>query len=188
MKKSEETFPVLQTFFSATQENWRQSLALHDSSPWQIDETTLPHYHSRICTLTQGPILEKAAVTFSRVQGDKLSPSALTENKPDIIGQPFRALNVSMIVHPNNPHAPIVHANIRFFQTLGPSSHWWFGAAMDLNPCYGYTQDCIDWHTVCAQACAPFGNDLYPKLKKSCDDYFYLPHRKEYRGVGGLWL
>jgi coproporphyrinogen III oxidase len=183
-----DPFTHLHDFFFATQEDWRQVLSQHDATPWQKDETQNDKIHSRLYTVTQGPVLEKAAVTFSKVQGDSLAASALTEKNPAIIGQPFRALNVSMIVHPNNPHAPIIHANIRFFQTLGTPSHWWFGAAMDLNPCYGYTEDCTHWHTVCAEACAPFGKDLYPTLKKACDDYFYLPHRQEHRGIGGLWL
>ena len=182
-------FDDIQSFFLETQSNWLECLSPFEKTPWRKKVQTSPKHTSIVRSLSHGTVYEKAAINFSFIQGDKLSPSALQEPNPDITNKPFRALNVSMILHPHNPHVPILHANLRFFQSVSSPHIWWFGAAMDLNPCYGYREDCIHWHQTCYQACQKHGSGtLYYDLKNACDDYFYLPHRNEHRGIGGLWL
>ncbi|MXX63439.1 MAG: oxygen-dependent coproporphyrinogen oxidase [Holophagales bacterium] len=151
--------------------------------------------------LTDGEVIEKAAVNFSHSRGDSL-PLAATERRPELAGRSFEATSVSLIVHPRNPYAPTSHANIRFFIAHPPEGRspggtrdeeeeeegWWFGGGFDLTPYYGFEEDAVHWHRTAAQACAPFGEDLYARYKAACDDYFYLPHRQEMRGVGGLFF
>ncbi len=149
--------------------------------------------------LTDGDVIEKAAVNFSHSRGDSL-PLAATERRPELAGRSFEATSVSLIVHPRNPYAPTSHANIRFFIAHPPEGHsaqetgdeeeegWWFGGGFDLTPYYGFEEDAVHWHRTAAEACAPFGDDLYARYKVACDDYFYLPHRQEMRGVGGLFF
>ena len=173
--------------------------------------------------LTEGTVFEKAGVGFSHVFGTQLPPSA-TAHRPELIGKPWQALGVSLVIHPRNPYAPTAHANVRFFiagdapqsppppsssspQSAPPIGHsslvighsgeaaataaspvWWFGGGFDLTPYYGFEDDCVHWHRTARDAVAPFGDDLYPKWKKACDDYFYLKHRAEPRGVGGLFF
>ncbi|MCH8474600.1 MAG: oxygen-dependent coproporphyrinogen oxidase [Opitutales bacterium] len=134
--------------------------------------------------------LEKAGVNFSHVRGDSLPPSA-TARRPELAGRPFHAMGVSLVVHPKNPHAPTSHANFRFFYAPAQndqSARWWFGGGFDLTPHYPYPEDVIHWHRTAREACQPFGEGLYPKLKKWCDGYFFLKHRNETRGVGGLFF
>ena len=155
--------------------------------------------------LADGAVFEKAGVGFSHVFGTQLPPSA-TAHRPELAGKPWQALGVSLVIHPRNPFVPISHANVRFFiagdpsQTEAPSAPspighsgasapvWWFGGGFDLTPCYGFEEDCVHWHRTARDAIAPFGADLYPKWKKGCDDYFYLKHRAEPRGIGGLFF
>ena len=149
--------------------------------------------------LTDGEVIEKAAVNFSHSRGESL-PLAATERRPELAGRSFEAISVSLIVHPRNPYAPTSHANIRFFiahplQEAGNPSRddadeegWWFGGGFDLTPYYGFEEDAVHWHRTAAEACAPFGDGLYSHYKAACDDYFYLPHRQEMRGVGGLFF
>jgi len=141
--------------------------------------------------LTEGAVFEKAGVGFSHVFGTQLPPSA-TAHRPELIGKPWQALGVSLVIHPRNPYIPTAHANIRFFIAGDPSLTappvWWFGGGFDLTPYYGFEEDCVHWHRTARDAVAPFGDDLYPKWKKACDDYFYLKHRAEPRGVGGLFF
>lgn len=142
--------------------------------------------------LSGGAVLEKAAVNFSHTSGERL-PSAASERRPDLEGASFEAVSVSLIVHPKNPYVPTTHANIRFFLAHrdGQPLEWWFGGGFDLTPFYGFEEDAVHWHQVARQACEPFGEslgeDLYRRYKRSCDEYFYLPHRDEARGVGGLF-
>lgn len=140
-------------------------------------------------TLVDGDVFEKAGVGFSEVFGDKLPPSA-TAKRPELAGREWRAMGVSLVVHPVNPHVPISHANVRFFNASKPGEEplWWFGGGFDLTPCYGYDEDCVHWHQTAKDACTPFGDNLYQELKQECDDYFYLKHRNETRGVGGLFF
>ncbi len=126
---------------------------------------------------------------FSHVFGTQLPPSA-TAHRPELAGKPWQALGVSLVIHPRNPYVPTSHANVRFFiagdETATPV--WWFGGGFDLTPYYGFEDDCVHWHRTARDAVAPFGADLFPKWKKWCDDYFYLKHRAEPRGVGGLFF
>ncbi len=134
-----------------------------------------------------GPLLERAAVMFSNSRGPALPPAA-TARRPELAGRSFEAVSLSLIVHPRNPYVPTSHANLRFFTTDGEPAAWWFGGGFDLTPYYGFAEDCVHWHREARAACAPFGAELYPRLKKACDEYFFLPHRSEPRGIGGLFF
>ncbi len=139
--------------------------------------------------LAEGAYIEKAGVNFSHVKGDKLPPSASAQ-RPELAGRGFEAMGVSLIVHPHNPYAPTSHANVRFFIATkeGEAPVWWFGGGFDLTPFYGFREDAVHWHQTAKAACMPFGSDLYEQYKKWCDDYFFLKHRQEPRGVGGLFF
>jgi coproporphyrinogen III oxidase len=137
--------------------------------------------------LDDGPLLERAAVMFSNARGPALPPAA-TARRPELAGQSFEAVSLSLIVHPRNPYVPTSHANLRFFATSGEPAAWWFGGGFDLTPYYGFAEDCVHWHRTARAACAPFGTELYPRFKKACDEYFFLPHRGEPRGIGGLFF
>ncbi len=140
-------------------------------------------------TLEGGETLEKAGVNFSDVSGDAL-PAAATERRPELAGRAFSAMGVSIVVHPRNPYAPTAHCNVRFFDARADdgTGPWWFGGGFDLTPHYGFEEDARGWHAAARAACAPFGDDVYPRFKRWCDRYFYLPHRGETRGVGGLFF
>ncbi len=139
--------------------------------------------------LTDGAVFEQAGVNFSEVSGAQLPPSA-TAHRPELAGCRWRALGVSLVVHPRNPYIPTSHANVRFFmaERADGQSVWWFGGGFDLTPFYPNDDDILHWHQVAADLCAPFGSDYYPKYKQWCDEYFYLKHRQETRGVGGLFF
>jgi coproporphyrinogen III oxidase len=139
--------------------------------------------------LVDGAVFEKAGVNFSHVQGANL-PSSASASRPELAGRSYQAMGVSLVIHPNNPYVPTSHANVRMFvaEKEGEEPIWWFGGGYDLTPYYGYREDCISWHRVAAQACAPFGEEVYPRFKRWCDEYFYLKHRKEPRGIGGLFF
>lgn len=143
----------------------------------------------RTRVLSGGAVIEKGGVNFSHVKGDQLPPAA-TNKRPELAGKKFEAMGVSLVIHPLNPLAPTSHMNVRFFiagaETEKPV--WWFGGGFDMTPYYGFVDDAQHWHQTAQQACAPFGDALYPKYKKWCDDYFHLPHRKEQRGIGGLFF
>ena len=143
----------------------------------------------RTRVLTGGAVFEQAGVNFSHVHGTQLPPSA-TANRPELAGRGFEAMGVSLVIHPNNPYVPTSHANVRFFiaEKEGEDPIWWFGGGYDLTPYYGFEEDCESWHATAKKACDPFGEDLYPRFKKWCDEYFYLKHRDEPRGVGGLFF
>ena len=141
--------------------------------------------HSRPRVLDNGPHIERGAVQFTYSLGDQLPPAA-SERNPELAGKGFEATAISMIMHPRNPHVPTFHANLRFF--VVDDSHWHFGGGFDLTPYYPYEEDVVHWHTVSKASCDPFGADLYPRLKRWCDEYFYLSHRNEARGVGGLFF
>lgn len=139
--------------------------------------------------LADGDVFEKAGVNFSRVQGQSLPPSA-TASRPELQGRHYTAMGVSLVIHPRNPFVPTSHANVRFFvaEKAGADPVWWFGGGYDLTPYYGFEQDCEHWHQVAQEACRPFGENVYREYKAWCDRYFYLPHRAEPRGVGGLFF
>ena len=139
--------------------------------------------------LANGETFERAGVNFSRVTGDNL-PASASARRPELAGRSFIASGVSVVAHPRNPYAPTAHANVRFFvaEKEGEPPVWWFGGGFDLTPYYPFEADAVAWHEAARDACAPFGDDLYPRFKQWCDDYFYLPHREETRGIGGLFF
>ena len=139
--------------------------------------------------LEGGELFERAGVGFSLVAGDKLPPSASTQ-RPELAGRSFRAMGVSLVLHPRNPYVPTVHMNVRMFlaEKPGEAPVWWFGGGFDLTPCYVFEDDARDWHRAAQCACAPFGEAVYARLKKQCDEYFVLKHRNETRGIGGLFF
>ncbi len=139
--------------------------------------------------IEEGGVFERAGVGFSRVQGPKLPPSA-SASRPELAGRSFDAMGVSLVLHPRNPYCPTVHMNVRCFVALKPGEDpvWWFGGGMDLTPYYGFEEDARHFHATCKTALTPFGEPLHPRFKKWCDEYFYLKHRKEPRGVGGIFF
>ncbi|MBP6552298.1 MAG: oxygen-dependent coproporphyrinogen oxidase [Vitreoscilla sp.] len=140
--------------------------------------------------LKDGNVFEQAGVNFSHVKGDTM-PASATAHRPELAGAAFEAMGVSLVIHPKNPHVPTSHANVRCFFAYpkdGSEPVWWFGGGFDLTPFYPYLSDVQHWHEVASLLCAPFGDDVYAEHKKWCDDYFYLKHRGETRGVGGLFF
>ena len=139
--------------------------------------------------MTDGAVFEKGGVNFSHVQGDAM-PGSASAHRPELAGRSYQAMGVSLVMHPQNPYIPTSHANVRFFVAEKPGEEpvWWFGGGYDLTPYYGFEEDCRHWHQVAKNACEPFGAALYPKYKKWCDDYFYMSHRDEARGIGGLFF
>ncbi|MCG6872880.1 MAG: oxygen-dependent coproporphyrinogen oxidase [Gammaproteobacteria bacterium] len=135
----------------------------------------------------EGELFEKAGVNFSHVTGQSL-PAAAAANRPGIAGEPFEATGVSLVIHPRNPYVPTTHANVRFFSTTGEKRTWWFGGGFDLTPYYGFEEDARHWHRVAYQACEPLGAEAYQRYKQWCDEYFFLKHRNEARGIGGLFF
>lgn len=139
--------------------------------------------------LEEGPVFEKAGINFSHVFGGGL-PASATAHRPELAGRSFQAMGVSLVIHPRNPYVPTSHANVRFFIAEKPGADpvWWFGGGFDMTPYYGFDEDCIHWHKTAKSACEPFGDDVYARYKKWCDEYFYLKHRDEPRGIGGLFF
>ena len=143
----------------------------------------------RTRVLYHGSVFEQAGVNFSHVHGDAL-PAAASDRRPELAGRSFQAMGVSLVIHPRNPYVPTSHANVRFLlaEREGAEPVWWFGGGFDLTPYYGFEEDAVQWHRTARAAVEPFGEDLYPRFKRWCDEYFYLPHREECRGVGGLFF
>ncbi len=150
------------------------------------------------CTIEEGGIFERGGVNFSHVLGSALPPSA-SAARPELAGRGFEAMGVSLVLHPRNPYVPTVHMNVRFFLAHAPEQSarrpaagaepiWWFGGGMDLTPYYGFEEDAIHFHATCKKALAPFGPDYHPRFKEWCDRYFFLKHRHEPRGIGGVFF
>ena len=139
--------------------------------------------------MTEGDLFEQAGVGFSHVAGDQL-PASATAARPELAGRGFQAMGVSLVLHPRNPYVPTSHANVRFFLAEKPGAEpvWWFGGGFDLTPYYGFDEDCRHWHRTARAACDGFGDEVYPRFKRWCDEYFYLRHRQEPRGIGGLFF
>lgn len=139
--------------------------------------------------IVDGSVFEKGGVNFSHVYGTELPPSA-TAARPELAGRGFEAMGVSLVMHPENPYVPTSHANVRFFiaEKEGEEPVWWFGGGYDLTPYYGNQEDCRHWHQTARAACEPFGPEIYPRFKQWCDEYFFLKHRNEPRGIGGLFF
>ena len=143
----------------------------------------------RTRVLNNGAVFEQGGVNFSEVSGDNMPPSA-TASRPELAGRSYKAMGVSLVIHPKNPYVPTSHANVRFFiaEKEGEAPIWWFGGGYDLTPYYGNEDDVRHWHSEAKAACAPFGEEVYSRFKQWCDEYFYLKHRDECRGVGGLFF
>jgi len=141
------------------------------------------------CILEDGALFERAGCGFSQVRGPKLPPSA-TQHRPELAGAPFEAMGVSLVFHPRNPYVPTVHMNVRMLAALPAQGEpvCWFGGGMDLTPYYGFEEDAVHFHRACRDALAPFGEDKYPRFKTWCDEYFFLKHRNEQRGIGGIFF
>jgi coproporphyrinogen III oxidase len=139
--------------------------------------------------MEDGAVFEKAGINFSHVHGEGL-PASATAHRPELAGRSFQAMGVSLVIHPHNPYVPTSHANVRFFVAEKPGAEpvWWFGGGFDLTPYYGFDEDCVHWHQTARLACEPFGQEVYPRYKKWCDEYFFLKHRNEPRGIGGLFF
>jgi len=156
-----------------------------EQDSWQREEGG----GGRSMVLAGGDVFESEGVNFSHVYGAGL-PASATASRPELAGRSFQAMGVSLVIHPNNPYVPTSHANVRFFvaEKDGEDPVWWFGGGFDLTPYYGFEEDVVHWHQTAKQACDPFGDEVYGKYKQWCDDYFYLKHRDEPRGVGGLFF
>ncbi len=183
--------PAVRSYLLSLQDSICAALEAEDGSgkfredEWQRAEGG----GGRTRILTEGAVFEKGGVAFSHVRGSKLPPSA-TAHRPELAGKTWEALGVSLVIHPRNPHVPTSHANVRFFiaDADGPNPIWWFGGGFDLTPYYGVEEDCVHWHRTAQAAVAPFGDALYPRFKRTCDEYFFLKHRGEPRGIGGLFF
>ncbi|MDX8379134.1 MAG: oxygen-dependent coproporphyrinogen oxidase [Gallionella sp.] len=141
------------------------------------------------CLIEEGNVIERGGVAFSHVLGDKM-PASATAHRPELAGCRWEAMGVSLVIHPRNPYAPTTHANVRMFMAHKPDGEavFWFGGGMDLTPYYGFEEDAVHFHQVCKDSLTPLGDDLHAKYKKWCDDYFFLPHRNEPRGIGGIFF
>ena len=181
---------AVRDYLTGLQERIVARLEAVDGRPFLRDAWERPEGGGGVSRLIEdGGVLERGGVNFSDVRGASLPPSA-TAHRPDLAGRSWQAMGVSLVMHPRNPHAPTAHMNVRMFVAMrqGAEPVWWFGGGMDLTPYYGYDEDAIHFHRSCRAAVAPFGADLYPRWKKACDDYFYLKHRREPRGVGGIFF
>jgi len=182
---------AVKTYLQGLQATICQSLEEEDgAAKFGLDQWQRPEGGGGISRiLAEGGVFEKAGVAFSHVTGNKLPPSA-TAHRPELVGKTFEAMGVSLVLHPRNPYVPTSHANVRFFIAGAGTQNpvWWFGGGFDLTPYYGFEEDAQHWHAQAHAAVAPFGEDIYPRFKKNCDEYFYLKHRAEPRGIGGLFF
>lgn len=186
--------PAVKTYLLSLQDSICAALEAEDGGgKFIIDEWTRPAGTSapgslggggRTGVIAGGDVLEKGGVAFSHVRGDKL-PASATAHRPELAGRAWEALGVSLVIHPRNPYVPTSHANVRCFCA---GDIWWFGGGFDLTPYYGFEEDCVHWHRTARDAVAPSGAEIYPRFKKWCDEYFWLKHRAEPRGVGGLFF
>ena len=181
---------AVRAYLAGLQERIVARLEAIDGRPFLRDAWDRPEGGGGVSRLIEdGNVLERGGVNLSDVRGTALPPSA-TAHRPDLAGRSWQAMGVSLVLHPRNPYAPTAHMNVRMFVATreGADPVWWFGGGMDLTPYYGYDEDAVHFHRICRDAVAPFGADLHPRWKKACDDYFYLKHRREPRGVGGIFF
>ena len=177
-------------YFAELQERIVAALETIDGGSFLRDEWKRPEGGGGISRLLEnGAVLERAGVLFSHVTGTAL-PLSATAHRPELGGRAWEATGLSLVLHPRNPHAPTVHLNVRYFiaRKEGSEPVWWFGGGMDLTPYYGSVEDAVHFHQVCRESLAPFGAELYPAYKRACDEYFYLKHRREPRGIGGIFF
>ena len=182
--------PQVKEFLIKLQDDIVKGLETVDGNSFKRDQWDRPEGGGGISrVIEEGNVLERGGVNFSHVYGAGL-PASATAARPELAGRSFQAMGVSLVLHPRNPYAPTVHMNVRFFEATkaGAEPVWWFGGGMDLTPYYGFEEDAVHFHQTCKDALQPFGDDCYPRLKKWCDDYFYLKHRKEPRGIGGVFF
>ena len=188
---SEPSIEAVKQYLLNLQNKISSALEAEDGKALFKEETW--EYHGggggRARVITDGAVIEKGGVNFSHVTGTQL-PASATASRPELKGRSFQAMGVSLVIHPDNPFVPTSHANIRLLvaEKEGEPPVWWFGGGYDLTPYYGFTEDCKHWHQTAKNACKPFGKEVYPRYKKWCDEYFYLKHRDEPRGVGGLFF
>lgn len=184
-------FDAVEAFLRGLQNRYCEAFEqLEGGARFSLDEWQRAEGGGGISRILEGgTVFERAGVGFSLVHGERLPPSA-SQSRPELAGRSFRAMGVSVVIHPRNPYAPTSHCNVRLFCAEKPGADpvWWFGGGFDLTPYYGFDEDCRHWHAMARAACDPFGEAVYPRLKKWCDEYFFLKHRNEPRGIGGLFF
>jgi coproporphyrinogen III oxidase len=181
---------AVRQFFTGLQEAIIAGLGALEGEPFRRDEWSRPEGGGGVTRLLEGGrVFERGGVNYSHVHGSGLPPSA-TVSRPELAGRSFEATGVSLVLHPHNPYVPTVHMNVRFFLATKPgeSPVWWFGGGMDLTPYYGFEEDARHFHACCRDALAPFGADYHPRFKRWCDEYFFIRHRGEPRGIGGIFF
>ncbi|MCX8086877.1 MAG: oxygen-dependent coproporphyrinogen oxidase [Rhodocyclaceae bacterium] len=187
---------AVNAYFTGLQERIVAALEAFDGAPFRRDAWTRAHGEGGGVSMLieEGNFFERGGVNFSHVTGEAL-PASATARRPELAGRRWEALGVSLVLHPRNPYCPTTHMNVRCFAAFpaegaGPASPpiWWFGGGMDLTPYYGFVEDCVHFHRVCKEALDPFGAELYPRYKRWCDEYFFLKHRNEPRGIGGIFF
>lgn len=182
--------PSIKTYLLDLQSRLCAALESQDTlAQFHTDSWEKPIGNGRTRVIQNGDVLEKGGVNFSHVTGNAL-PAAATGERPDLVGASFEALGISSVIHPKNPFAPTAHLNVRYFQATKKTGEtvWWFGGGYDLTPYYGFEEDCVHFHKIAKNACDKTDASLYPRFKKNADEYFYLKHRNECRGVGGLFF
>lgn len=188
---SHPSIDLVKTFLLSLQDRICEQLAAADGRAGFVEDawTRAEGGGGRSRVLTHGAVFEQAGVNFSHVSGASLPPSA-SAHRPELAGRSFQAMGVSLVIHPHSPYIPTSHANVRFFiaEKPGEPPVWWFGGGFDLTPYYGFEEDVIHWHRTAEQLCRPFGAEIYPRYKAWCDEYFFLKHRNEARGIGGLFF
>jgi coproporphyrinogen III oxidase len=189
---SEAQFTAVEAYFQALQEQLCSQLEDEDGEALFLIDRWQREQGGGGCSrvLRDGLVFEQAGVNYSHVHGEQL-PAAASALRPELAGRPFQALGVSLVIHPRNPYVPTAHCNVRYFQAGAQAesdSVWWFGGGFDLTPYYGFDDDAVHWHRAAADACADYGAESYKRFKERCDEYFFLPHRQEARGVGGLFF
>jgi coproporphyrinogen III oxidase len=180
----------IKRYFTGLQDRIVDRMGAIDGKPFVRDAWVRPEGGGGVSRLIEeGNLLERGGVGFSHVMGKNLPPSA-SAHRPEIAGRSWEAMGVSLVFHPRNPYVPTAHMNVRFFIATkeGEEPVWWFGGGMDLTPYYGFEEDCAHFHRTCRDALAPYGGDYHARFKKWCDEYFYLKHRKEPRGIGGIFF
>ena len=180
----------IRDYFTGLQDRIVGELETLEGQPFLRDAWDRPQGGGGISRLIEdGKLFERGGVNFSHVKGEQM-PASATAHRPELAGRRWEAMGVSLVLHPRNPYCPTSHMNVRFFiaEKEGEEPVWWFGGGMDLTPYYGFEQDAVHFHTVCRDALAPFGPQFHPRFKQWCDEYFFLKHRNEPRGVGGLFF
>ena len=177
----------VRAYLLALQNHLCQNISAEDKTAFHEDKWSSAIGDGRTHILREGNLFEQVGVNFSHIRANAL-PEAASARHPELTGRPYQAMGVSLVCHALNPYVPTAHMNVRFFVADDPQETWWFGGGFDLTPIYGFEEDAVHWHTQAYEACQPFGEELYPRFKQWCDEYFFLPHRDEQRGVGGLFF